>query len=89
MHWCSGLHVCLCEAVGFPGTGVADSCELPSGCRGWNPGPLEKQPVILTTELSLQSQIDKSRGAVCATLPKMLPNTEATYIPDSVTVLDT
>lgn len=28
VHWYSGLHVCLCEAVGFPGTGVADSCEL-------------------------------------------------------------
>lgn len=25
------LHVCLCEGVRFPGTGVTDSCEPPTG----------------------------------------------------------
>ena len=30
------------------------SCELPYWCWGLNPGPLEEQPVLLTTELSLQ-----------------------------------
>lgn len=34
------LHVCLCEGVRFPGTGVADSCDLP---WEFNPGPLEEQ----------------------------------------------
>ena len=37
------LHVYLCEGVGFPGTGVADSCDLPWGCWEFNPGPLEEQ----------------------------------------------
>ena len=48
------LHVCLCEDVRYPGTGVTDSCELPCGCWELNPGALEEQPVILATELSLQ-----------------------------------
>ena len=46
------VSVCLC--VRFPGTGITENCELP--CRSWelNPGPLKKQPVLLTTEPSLQ-----------------------------------
>jgi hypothetical protein len=36
------------------GTRVTDSCELPCGCWGSHQGPLEKQPVFLTTEPSLQ-----------------------------------
>jgi hypothetical protein len=56
--------VCLCsvcmqglwrliEGVGFHGIGVADSCELPCGCWELNLGPLEEQPVFLTSEPSL------------------------------------
>jgi hypothetical protein len=46
--------VCLCEGVRFPGTGAADSFEVP--CVYWelNSDPLEEQPVLLTTEQSLQ-----------------------------------
>ena len=33
---------------------VIDRCELPCGCWEVNPGPLEEQPVFLTTELSFQ-----------------------------------
>lgn len=36
------------------GTGVTDGCELPCGCWESNPGPLEKQPVLLTAAPSLQ-----------------------------------
>jgi hypothetical protein len=36
------------------GTGVIDSCELPRGCWELNSGPLEGQPVLLTTEPFLQ-----------------------------------
>ena len=44
------------DGIRSPGSGVADSCEPP--CGGWdlNPGPLEEQPVILTTEPPPQSQ---------------------------------
>ena len=43
-------------SVRSPGTGVTDRCELPCGCWGWNPSPLEEQPVLLTAESSLQAQ---------------------------------
>ena len=43
--------------VKCPATGVTDSCELPYGCWELNSGPLEEQPVLLTTEPSLQPQI--------------------------------
>lgn len=33
---------------------VTDSCELPHGCWESNPDPLQEQPVLLTTEPSLQ-----------------------------------
>jgi hypothetical protein len=33
---------------------VTDGCKLPCGYWGLNPGPLEEQPVLLTTEPSLQ-----------------------------------
>jgi hypothetical protein len=45
------LHVWVLDS---PGTGVTDSCELPCECQEPNSGPLEEQPVLLTTELSLQ-----------------------------------
>jgi hypothetical protein len=38
---------------------VTDSCELPCGCWGLNPGLLEKHSVLLTTEQSLQHQTEK------------------------------
>jgi hypothetical protein len=44
------LHVCLC------GCGLdleLDSCELLCGCWELNPGPVEKQPVLVIEELSL------------------------------------
>ena len=47
------LHVCLCEAVRSPGTGVLGRCERPCGCEELNPGPLKELPVFLTTEPSL------------------------------------
>lgn len=49
------LHVCLhTMCVGLLGTTVAGSCELPYGCWELNPGHLEKQPVLVTAEPSLQ-----------------------------------
>jgi hypothetical protein len=48
------LHVCLCESVGAPETGVTKSCDLPCGCWELNLGPLEELPVLSTTEPSLQ-----------------------------------
>ena len=48
---CLGV-LSLC--VGFPGTGVPDSCELSCGCWELNLSPLEKQSVFLTSEPSLQ-----------------------------------
>jgi hypothetical protein len=46
-------HVCLCEGVRSPETGVIDSCELPCGYWELNPGPLEEQVVLLTDKTSL------------------------------------
>ena len=37
-----------------PGTRITDVCEPPYGYRELNPGPLEDQPVLSTTELSFQ-----------------------------------
>ena len=42
------------ESTGSPGTGVTDHCEPPCGCRELNLGPLEEQPLLLTTTLFLQ-----------------------------------
>jgi hypothetical protein len=47
------LPVCLCEDVRFPETELKDSCKLPCLCWELNPGPLEEQPLLLTTEPSL------------------------------------
>jgi len=46
--------ICLCDGVGCPGTGVTDRHEPPCGCCELNPGLLEEQPVLLTSEPSLQ-----------------------------------
>ena len=59
------LHVCLCttslaclwrseEGIWSLGTGVTDICEPACGCCGLNPGPLQEQQVLLTTETPLQ-----------------------------------
>ena len=41
------LHVCLCEGVGSPETGIiVDSCELASVCWELNPGPLDEQAML-------------------------------------------
>ena len=40
-----------------PRAGVTDSCEPLCGCWELNLGPLVKQPVLLTTKLSLQPPI--------------------------------
>ena len=48
------LHVYLSEGVRILGARVTDSGELTCGCWKLNPGPLEEQPVLLTTEPSLQ-----------------------------------
>jgi hypothetical protein len=37
-----------------PWSWVTDGCELPCGCWELSPGPLQKQPIPLTTELPLQ-----------------------------------
>jgi hypothetical protein len=43
------------DIIRFLRAGITDGCEPP--CGGWesNPGPLEEQPVLLTTELNLSS----------------------------------
>ena len=50
------LHVHLCEGVGSSGTGIVDSFELSCGWWKLNLRPLEEQPVLLSTESSLQPQ---------------------------------
>lgn len=50
-----GLHICLYEGVRSPGTGVADSHELPCRCWDLNLSLLEEWLVLLITEPSLQS----------------------------------
>ena len=58
------LNVCKCtHVVHCPqrseegvGTGVTDTCQLPCGCWESNPGSLQEQSMLLTTEPSLQPQ---------------------------------
>lgn len=42
------------EGLGSPGTGVTDGGESPSGYWESNFTSLEKRPVLLTSEISLQ-----------------------------------
>lgn len=49
--WCSGGPE---ENTGCPGTGLTEGSELPSGCWELSLGPLVEQPVLWTTEPSLQ-----------------------------------
>ena len=46
------------ESVRSLETGGVDHCEPPSGCWDSNQGPLEEQPVFLTTELSILPPIN-------------------------------
>ena len=51
---------CVCARVTRLGTGVTDRCELhwlSQACWELNPGPLEEQPVLLTTEPSSSPRI--------------------------------
>lgn len=52
------LHVCNSlkseEGVGSPETQGIDNCELPRGCGELSRGPLQEQPFLLTTGLTLQ-----------------------------------
>jgi hypothetical protein len=36
---------------------IIDGCEPPCGCWEFNSGPLEEQPVLLNSELSLQPKL--------------------------------
>lgn len=38
------------KGVGSLEMGIKDGCELPYGCWGSNPGPLQEYRVLLTTE---------------------------------------
>jgi hypothetical protein len=42
----------LSEGFGSPGTRVTDVYDLPYGCWNLNPGPLEKQLVLLSPDPS-------------------------------------
>jgi hypothetical protein len=42
------MHVCLCESVRSPGTGIIDRCKLRCGYQELNQDPLEEQLVFLT-----------------------------------------
>lgn len=53
----SGAHRGQKRGIKSPETGVKGSCEPPCGCWEPDPGPLEKQPVLLTYETSLQSYL--------------------------------
>jgi hypothetical protein len=55
VHWWFCLHVYLCEDVRSPETGVTGICKLPCRCWELNPGPLESQSVLLTTETSVSA----------------------------------
>jgi hypothetical protein len=50
----STLSVCLQTHQKRASDPITDGCEPPCGCWEVNSGPLEEQPVLLTTEPSLQ-----------------------------------
>jgi hypothetical protein len=45
----------VCDGVKSPRIGARDSCELSCECWKLNLGPLEEQPILLTTEPHLSS----------------------------------
>ena len=83
------LHVCLCEGVRAPGTGVTDSCELPCGCWGLIQGHLEEQPVLLTTEppLGPRTTFRKAGGVLCLHLLQPLVITVLVFNSRKLTLL--
>ena len=46
------LYVCLYECVGYRGTGLTESCKLPSGCWELKLCHLEERPACLIAALS-------------------------------------
>ena len=48
------------EGVGSPGIGFIGGCEPPCKCWELNPGPLEKQPMLLTAESLLLVSLNSS-----------------------------
>ena len=48
------------EDVRFPGTGVMDGGELPSGCWEPNPGPLQMPQVLLQEFIATYFPLEKS-----------------------------
>ena len=50
------MYICVPGACRVPvkARRVTDGCQLPHKCWEQNPGPLQQQPVLLTTEPSLQ-----------------------------------
>ena len=55
-----GVLIACVRVSDLPRTGITDSCELTGGYWELNPGPLELQPVLLTTEPSLQPHLGLS-----------------------------
>ena len=61
LHACTSVHQCGSGAQSLEGSirpsgvGVTGGSKLPCGCCKLNPGLLEEQPRLLTTEPSLQS----------------------------------
>ena len=58
VHRCLPLFIsvhrcCLQSPENSSGTGTSNGCEPPCGCRSLNSGPVEEQPVLLTSEPSL------------------------------------
>jgi hypothetical protein len=52
------MYICTPEeGIGVHGTTVLDGYEPLYGCLELNSGPLKEQPLLLTTEPSLQPQI--------------------------------
>jgi hypothetical protein len=52
--WVHSLSLSSNTAEESIGDSITDGCELPFGCWELNSGPLKEQPVLLTTESSLQ-----------------------------------
>ena len=58
--------------MGSPETPVTDGCEPPCVCWELNPGPLEEQPVLLTTKTTLQRHKSYLRRQGRSTNPSLL-----------------
>ena len=58
VHWYSA---CMFENVRFPRTGVTGSCKLLCGRWELNPGPLEEQPMLFTSEASPEAFLQQNK----------------------------